>query len=65
MLVTFKILSPETPDNKIHWLNADVMLGHRLRRWANFIPTKPLQALSHKYNREYYFFLTLAKDKST
>ena len=26
----------------IHWPNADVMLGHRLRRWANIIPTKTL-----------------------
>ena len=42
MLVTFKISAPETPDNTIHWLNADVMIGHRLRRWANIIPTKTL-----------------------
>ena len=30
------------PDNTINWSNADVMLGHRLRRWANIIPTKTL-----------------------
>ena len=42
MLVTFKIPASETPDNTIHWPNADVMLGHRLRRWANIIPTKTL-----------------------
>ena len=30
MLVTFKIPASETPDNTIHWPNADVMLGHRL-----------------------------------
>ena len=29
-------------DHTIHWPNADVMLGHRLRRWANIIPTKTL-----------------------
>ena len=42
ILVTFKIPAPETPHTTIHWRNADVMLGHRLRRWANIIPTKPL-----------------------
>ena len=41
-----------SPNNTIHWPNADVMLGHRLRRWANIIPTKTLQALNHKYNRD-------------
>ena len=30
------------PDSTIHWPNADVILGHRLRRWANIIPTKTL-----------------------
>ena len=40
MLVTLSILAPETPDNTIHWPNVDVMLGHRLRRWANIIPNK-------------------------
>ena len=65
MLVTFKIPAPETPDNTIHWPNADVMLSHRLRRWANIIPTKTLLALNHNYNREYYYFWTLAKNKST
>ena len=29
------------------------MLGHRLRRWANIILTKTLQALNHKYNHEF------------
>ena len=42
MLVTFKIPEPEKPDNRIYWTNADVMLGHRLRRLANIIPTKTL-----------------------
>ena len=42
MLVTLPIPEPETPDNTIHWPNADVMLGHRLRRWANIILTKTL-----------------------
>ena len=31
MLVTFKIPAPDTPDSTIHWPDADVMLGHRLR----------------------------------
>ena len=56
MLVMLPIREPETPDNTIHWPNADVMLGYRLRRWANIIQTKPLQALKHKYNREYIYF---------
>ena len=30
------------PDNMIHWPYADVMLRHRLRRWADIIPTKTL-----------------------
>ena len=38
--VTLYISAPETPDNMIHWPNADVMLGPRLRHWANIIPTK-------------------------
>ena len=53
------------PDNTIYWPDADVMLGHRLRRWASIIPTKTLQALNHKYNRKYYYFWTPVKDKST
>ena len=44
------------PDNTIHWPNCAIMLVHRLRRWANVIPTKPLQALNHEYNHEYLFF---------
>ena len=35
-------LSIPTPENTIYWPNADVMLGHRLQRWANKIPTKTL-----------------------
>ena len=42
MLMTLPISAPETPDNTIHWPNGDVMLGHRLRRWANIIPTETL-----------------------
>ena len=30
------------PDNRIHCPNADVILGHRLWRWANIIPTLSL-----------------------
>ena len=30
------------PDNTIHWTNADVMMGHRVRRFANIIPAKTL-----------------------
>ena len=40
MRVMFSIPAPETPDNTIHWPNAYVMLGHRLRRWVNNIPTE-------------------------
>ena len=40
MLVMLPIPEPETPDNTIHWHNVDVLLGHRLRRWANIILTK-------------------------
>ena len=39
----------------IRWHNADVMLGHRLRRWANIIPTKTLQAFKHECKREFIF----------
>ena len=42
MRVTLLIPAPETPDNTIHWPNADVMVGYRLRCWANIIPTKTL-----------------------
>ena len=48
----FNIPASEIPDNTILWPNADVMLDHRLRRWANIIPTKTLWALNHKYDRE-------------
>ena len=37
MLATHPIPESETPDNTIHWPDVDVMLGHRLRRWANII----------------------------
>ena len=35
-------------DNTIHWPNCEIMLGHRLQRWANIIPTKTLKALNHE-----------------
>ena len=41
------------------------MLGNRLRRWANIIPLSSYYGLNQKYNREYYYFWTLGKDKST
>ena len=49
MRVTLFIPAPETPDHMMHWPNADVMLGHPLRRWANIIPTKTLWAVNHNY----------------
>ena len=55
--VTPYIPAPETVDNKIHWPNADVMLGPWLRRWANIIPIKILEALITVFNREGIFFL--------
>ena len=30
------------PDNIIHCPNYEIMLGHRLQRWANITPTKTL-----------------------
>ena len=30
------------PDNTLHWPNCEIMLGQRLRRWANIISTKTL-----------------------
>ena len=50
-------------DNKIHWPNADVMLGHRLRRWANIIPTKTIWALNIIFNRECIFSEHFLKTK--
>ena len=52
MRVTLSIPAPETPDNTMHWPNADVMLGHHLRRWANIIPTETLKALITIFNRK-------------
>ena len=57
MRVTLSIPAPETPNNTIHWSNADAMLGHCLRRWANIIPIKTLLALITIFNRESIFFL--------
>ena len=37
MAVRLSIPAPKTPDNMIHWPNADVM-----RSWANIITTKTL-----------------------
>ena len=28
---------------QIHWPNCEIWLGHRLRRWANIIPTTPFK----------------------
>ena len=55
--VPLSIPVPETPNNTIHWHNADVMLGHCLRRWANIIPMKTLQALITVFNRAGMIFL--------
>ena len=46
LLVTFKIPASETPDNTIHGPNADVMMGHRLRRWATIFQPKPFKLLT-------------------
>ena len=40
--VTLYPLKGHYPDNTIHWPNCEIMLGHRLRRWASIIPTKSL-----------------------
>ena len=47
MRVTLSVPAPETLDNTIHWPNAAVMLGHRLRSWANIISTKALLYFNH------------------
>ena len=49
--------APETPDNTIHWPNADVMLGHCLRRLANIIPIKTLYGSITIFNHEHIFYL--------
>ena len=36
----------EYSKNTIHWPNCEIMLGHRLRPWANIIPTKPFKLLT-------------------
>ena len=47
-------------DNTIHWPNCEILLNHRLRRWANIIPIKTLLALNHEYNSEFIcFFLKI------
>ena len=63
MRVTLSIPAPETPDNTIHWPNADVILGHRLRRWVNIIPTKTFQGLITIFNRECIFSEHFLKTK--
>ena len=55
MWVTLSIQAPETPDKSIDWPNADVMVGHRLRRWSNIIETETLQVLITIFNRECIF----------
>ena len=54
---SLNIPAPETQDNTIHWHNAGVMLGHCLRRLANIILIKTLQALITIFNREGIFYL--------
>ena len=53
--VTLYLPKGHYPDNKINRPNCEIMLDHRLRRWANIIPTKTLGAPNHEYNREYLF----------
>ena len=48
MRVTFCSLRRQKsyyPDNRIHWPNTDVMLGDRLCRRANIVPTLSLESL--------------------
>ena len=35
-------ISSPVVTTQIHWPNCEIMLAHRLRRWANIIPTKTL-----------------------
>ena len=46
MLVTFKIPAPETPDDKINWPNADVMLGHCYDAGPTLFQPKPFKLLT-------------------
>ena len=40
--VTLSLPKGHYSDNTIHWVNYEIMLGHRLRRWANIIPSKTI-----------------------
>ena len=59
------MLAPETPDNTIHWPNADVMLGHRLRRWANKKQPEPFRLLTTNLIVNIIISEHLLKNKST
>ena len=61
--VTLSIPASKTPDNTIHWPNADVMLDHRLRCQANIIPPKTLQALITIFYHECIFSEHFLKTK--
>ena len=61
MRVTLCIPAPETPDNTIHWPNADVMLCHR---YSTLFQPKPFGLLTTNIFVT-IFFWTLVKDKST
>ena len=50
-------LHQASPDNTIHWPNADVMLGHCLRPLANIIPIKTLYGLITIFNHEHILYL--------
>ena len=46
MLVTFKITASETPDNTIHWPNADAMLGHVCDTGPTLFQPKPFKLVT-------------------
>ena len=51
------------PDNTIRWPDCEIMLGHRLRRWANIIPTKPFKLLNTNIIVNIFFLETFLTQK--
>ena len=46
------------PDNTIHWPNCDIILGHRLRRWAASFQPKPFNLLTTNIIVNMFFLKT-------
>ena len=62
----FNIPSPETPDNTIHWPNADVMLATVCDAGPTLFQPKPFKLLTTNIIVTFFsVFWTLVKEKST